>query len=436
MGRRKITIKQIPDVKLRHITFNKRKNGLFKKAAELSVLCNLNLLLVCEDGLGNLIQFSKNRIPDIGSFLNQCNYQNIVSLTSEDYPDFSKINKKKDKDKDDVESNSEEDETPPQPKEKNTRTFTQMASQQQDLAKNLRKAPQNPATRYEEREASQRSKTKGPQPPEFENTSSHASNVPNASQKKKRHNLRLEIPKAENNQSKNTQPNDSNVNVPPTNTEQNVATNDKGRVQADYAPPRNADKSVDFTSPPFMPSFMAPRMNIYDQAASPFKYYGQNPSLNSVLKGLSPFTFPLGGTPLISKTGFGDSEEKNLLDTANALKFMQRTGMGGPETGNSTGSHKVFTFQHEDSVPPMNQSNSRAESNVFGNPRLMPNQGQGQAQGHMDYMNLPSVMKSEMDFDVNLPPDTLSARRFNFDGYFRDFDETGYNEMRKKYKMT
>jgi len=84
MGRRKIVIKQIPDVKLRHITFNKRKNGLFKKAAELSMLCNLNLLLVCEDGLGNLIQYSKNKITDISSFIAQCNYTTIVDLTAED----------------------------------------------------------------------------------------------------------------------------------------------------------------------------------------------------------------------------------------------------------------------------------------------------------------------------------------------------------------
>jgi hypothetical protein len=309
MGRRKITIKQIPDIKLRHITFNKRKNGLFKKAAELSVLCNLNLLLVCEDGLGNLIQFSKNRIPDIGAFLSQCNYQSIVALTSEDYPDFSRINKKKDKDKDDVDSASEEDEPTPQPKEKNTRTYAQMASQQQELAKNLRKPPLNPVTRHEEHEVHQRSKGKAPHPTEYEHTPQNTSNVTNAQQKKNKNkpNLRLEIPKPEGaNQAKNTQPNEVNMNAPQLNPEQTVVHNDKGRVQADYAPQRQGDKPIDFASPPFMPQFMPPRGNIYDQQASPFKYYQQQPSLNSVLKGLSPFAFPLN-TPLVSKTGFGDN---------------------------------------------------------------------------------------------------------------------------------
>jgi MADS-box transcription factor len=41
MGRKKILIKPISDERLRNITFNKRKAGLLKKAAELSMLCNI-----------------------------------------------------------------------------------------------------------------------------------------------------------------------------------------------------------------------------------------------------------------------------------------------------------------------------------------------------------------------------------------------------------
>lgn len=41
MGRKKIVIKPITDERLRNITFNKRKAGLLKKAAELSMLCNI-----------------------------------------------------------------------------------------------------------------------------------------------------------------------------------------------------------------------------------------------------------------------------------------------------------------------------------------------------------------------------------------------------------
>ena len=41
MGRRKIAIAPIADERARAVTFNKRKTGLFKKAYELSVLCNV-----------------------------------------------------------------------------------------------------------------------------------------------------------------------------------------------------------------------------------------------------------------------------------------------------------------------------------------------------------------------------------------------------------
>jgi hypothetical protein len=84
MGRRKITIRQITDPKLRHITFNKRKNGLIKKAAELSMLCNINMLLVFEDGAGNLVQFSKNKISSVNAFFQECKYTNLIELTAKE----------------------------------------------------------------------------------------------------------------------------------------------------------------------------------------------------------------------------------------------------------------------------------------------------------------------------------------------------------------
>lgn len=45
MGRKKIDIKTIGDERLRNITFNKRKAGLLKKAAELSKLCKIKVHL-------------------------------------------------------------------------------------------------------------------------------------------------------------------------------------------------------------------------------------------------------------------------------------------------------------------------------------------------------------------------------------------------------
>ncbi|KAK2437644.1 agamous MADS-box protein AGL29 [Trifolium repens] len=40
MGRRKVKMEYVKDKDARHVTFSKRKNGLFKKASELSTLCN------------------------------------------------------------------------------------------------------------------------------------------------------------------------------------------------------------------------------------------------------------------------------------------------------------------------------------------------------------------------------------------------------------
>ena len=54
MGRNKIEIEPIKEDKLRNITFNKRKHGLLKKATELSILCNIKVVLFFTDLHNNL----------------------------------------------------------------------------------------------------------------------------------------------------------------------------------------------------------------------------------------------------------------------------------------------------------------------------------------------------------------------------------------------
>ena len=49
MGRKKIEINKIKDVRSQRLTFYKRKNGLLKKAIELSILCDVEVLLVIAD---------------------------------------------------------------------------------------------------------------------------------------------------------------------------------------------------------------------------------------------------------------------------------------------------------------------------------------------------------------------------------------------------
>lgn len=49
MGRNKIRIEKIQDKRVKHVTFNKRKKGIMKKARELSVLCNSEIMLCITD---------------------------------------------------------------------------------------------------------------------------------------------------------------------------------------------------------------------------------------------------------------------------------------------------------------------------------------------------------------------------------------------------
>nr|GFA85211.1 floral homeotic protein PMADS 2-like [Tanacetum cinerariifolium] len=46
MGRGKIEIKRIENTSNRQVTYSKRKNGIIKKAKEITVLCDANVSLV------------------------------------------------------------------------------------------------------------------------------------------------------------------------------------------------------------------------------------------------------------------------------------------------------------------------------------------------------------------------------------------------------
>lgn len=92
MGRRKIIIRPITDQKLRHTTFNKRKNGLIKKAAELSMLCDLKLLLIFEDTTGALVQYSTHGIFNQFEYFTNFMEEKIIQFSPKDYPNFFKVN--------------------------------------------------------------------------------------------------------------------------------------------------------------------------------------------------------------------------------------------------------------------------------------------------------------------------------------------------------
>ena len=65
MGRKKIKIERIGDERNRQVTFTKRKNGLMKKAMELSVLCDCDIAMVIYNSHEKLYQYSSGEIEDV-----------------------------------------------------------------------------------------------------------------------------------------------------------------------------------------------------------------------------------------------------------------------------------------------------------------------------------------------------------------------------------
>ncbi|ORZ13644.1 hypothetical protein BCR42DRAFT_493030 [Absidia repens] len=65
MGRRKIKIQPIHDDRNRQVTFLKRKNGLMKKAYELSVLCGCDIALIVFNSNNKLVQYSSSDIDNV-----------------------------------------------------------------------------------------------------------------------------------------------------------------------------------------------------------------------------------------------------------------------------------------------------------------------------------------------------------------------------------
>nr|CAA57445.1 fbp11 [Petunia x hybrida] len=62
MGRGKIEIKRIENNTNRQVTFCKRRNGLLKKAYELSVLCDAEIALIVFSTRGRVYEYANNNI--------------------------------------------------------------------------------------------------------------------------------------------------------------------------------------------------------------------------------------------------------------------------------------------------------------------------------------------------------------------------------------
>ncbi|KAI3950182.1 hypothetical protein MKW92_044496 [Papaver armeniacum] len=70
MGRGKIVIRKIDNSTSRQVTFSKRRNGLLKKAKELSILCDAQVGLMIFSSTGKLYEFSSTNMKSI---IERCN---------------------------------------------------------------------------------------------------------------------------------------------------------------------------------------------------------------------------------------------------------------------------------------------------------------------------------------------------------------------------
>ncbi|KAG2407743.1 Agamous-like MADS-box protein [Vigna angularis] len=67
MGRVKLKIKKLESISNRHVTYSKRKSGILKKAKELSILCDIDILLLMFSPTGKptLLQGERSNIEEV-----------------------------------------------------------------------------------------------------------------------------------------------------------------------------------------------------------------------------------------------------------------------------------------------------------------------------------------------------------------------------------
>ncbi|KAF3985927.1 hypothetical protein FT663_02362 [Candidozyma haemuli var. vulneris] len=88
MGRRKIAIEPLTDDRNRTVTFVKRKAGLFKKAHELAVLCQVDLAVIIVGNNNKIYEFSSVDTPELIKSYGHCDIHEQKS--PENYGNYKK----------------------------------------------------------------------------------------------------------------------------------------------------------------------------------------------------------------------------------------------------------------------------------------------------------------------------------------------------------
>ncbi|KAM6543542.1 hypothetical protein CsatB_007989 [Cannabis sativa] len=79
-GRQKIQIKKLENKSNKHVTFSKRRSGLFKKAGELSLLCGSKVAVIVFSPTGKLFCFGHPSVDDVVRSYLDYNNQTVVVL--------------------------------------------------------------------------------------------------------------------------------------------------------------------------------------------------------------------------------------------------------------------------------------------------------------------------------------------------------------------
>ncbi|KAG1368670.1 putative MADS-box protein CMB1 [Cocos nucifera] len=83
MGRGRVELKRIENKINRQVTFAKRRNGLLKKAFELSVLCDAEVALIIFSSRGRLFEFCSSSRNLLGEDLDPLSTNELEQLENQ-----------------------------------------------------------------------------------------------------------------------------------------------------------------------------------------------------------------------------------------------------------------------------------------------------------------------------------------------------------------
>jgi len=138
-------------------------------------------------------------------------------------------------------------------------------------------------------------------------------------------------------------------------------------------------------------------------------------TINIMFKGL-PLSFMGGANNFMGKGGNkGDMDEK-LLDTANMIKYLNSSN----NNASFQAASKMFNFQN-------NEEKNNETDNMYNQDENVTYDNESEFNDQQQYMR--GEFRLESNLPSNLPSAYFSSKKFNFDGYFSNFEDDKFNEF-------